>query len=81
MKFPMTLIEHYDNYECRRDSQTLEWDYDNFKGSFHVHDLCGEPEDALIERSLFNADDFIAVLEWGMDLGRKGYTGVDLKNI
>ena len=80
MKYPMTLTEHYDNYECRFDSQTLEWDYDNFKGKYHVHDLCGEPEDAIIERSLFTADDFIAAVEWGMALGRKGYTEIELKN-
>lgn len=78
MKYPMRLFENYDYYKDGIDAQTLCWNYDNFKGKFHVSDMCECPEDAIISRDLFTADDFINVIRFGMDLAKKGYTDIDL---
>ena len=76
--FPMTLTQRlrYDNYgvEC----QKLEWNHDDFKGNFLVSDLCECPEDAIIGRDLFDADDFIYAVRLGMDLRDKGYTDLQI---
>ena len=76
--FPMTLIQRprYDNYGV--ESQKLEWDHDDFHGNFSVHDLCECPEDAIIGRDLFDANDFIYAVRFGMDLRDKGYTDLQI---
>lgn len=56
------------------ESQILSWDHDNFKGSFRVSDLNEDSEDAIIGRDLFDADDFIYAVRFGMDLRDCGYT-------
>lgn len=58
--------------------QRVEWDYDDFKGSYSVHDLCECPEDAIIGRDLFSADDFLKAIQFGIELGYKGYTNFDI---
>lgn len=78
MKYPMRLLENYDYYKDGIDAQTVCWNYDNFKGKFRVSDMCECPEDAIIGRDLFTADDFINVIRFGMDLAKKGYTDIDL---
>lgn len=78
MKYPMRLLENYDYYKDGIDAQTLCWNYDNFKGKFRVSDMCECPEDAIIGRDLFTADDFIDAVRFGMDLAKKGYTDIDL---
>ena len=79
MKYPMSLTEYYDDYEDCVTSQTLRWEHDNFVGSFHVHNLWEEPEDATIARDLFSAYDFLGAVKFGMDLAAKGYDGIELK--
>lgn len=76
--FPMTLIQRpgYDGYGV--DFQELEWDHDDFQGNFSVHDLCECPEDAIIGRDLFDANDFIYAVRFGMDLRDKGYTDLQV---
>lgn len=78
MKYPMRLLENYDYYKDGIDSQSLFWNHDNFKGKFQVGDLCECPEDAIIGRDLFTADDFIDAVRFGMDLAKKGYTDIDV---
>ena len=75
--FPMTLTERHDFYDIV-ESQELEWDHDDFRGNFSVHDLCECPEDAIIGRDLFDADDFIYAVRFGMDLRDKGYTDLQI---
>ena len=76
--FPMTLTQRprYDNYGV--EFQKLEWNHDDFNGNFSVHDLCECPEDAIIGRDLFDADDFIYAVRFGMDLRDKGYTDLQI---
>ena len=77
MKYPMTLTSFFDDYEYLY-CQELEWDYDNFKGNYRVCNLTDCPEDAIITRDLFSADDFIEAIRFGMNLAKKGYTDIDL---
>lgn len=44
--------------------------------SFSVFNLDECPEDAIIGRGLFNTDDYINALNQGIELAKKGYTGV-----
>lgn len=78
-KFPMTLIQK-PRYNGGFDVglQKLEWDQDNFKGNFIVYDMNDCPEDAIIGRELFDADDFIYAVRFGMDLRDKGYTDLQI---
>jgi hypothetical protein len=45
---------------------------------FEVNDLTECPEDAMINRDLFDADEYIEAVKFGIDLGRKGYTGIEV---
>ena len=74
--FPMTLMQR-SKYNCV-DCQELEWDHDGFYGNFSVHDLCECPEDAIIGRGLFDADDFTNAVRFGMLLRDKGYTDLQI---
>ena len=74
--FPMTLIQR-SRYDIV-DFQKLEWDHDDFQGNFSVHDLCECPEDAIIGRDLFDVNDFIYAVRFGMDLRDKGYTDLQV---
>ncbi len=77
-KFPMTLVQkpRYDGFGV--ELQELEWNQDNFQGNFRVYDLNECPEDAIIGRDLFDADDFIYAVRFGMDLRDKGYTNLQI---
>lgn len=44
--------------------------------SFSVFNLDECPEDAIIGRNLFTTDDYIKALNQGIELAKKGYTGV-----
>ena len=82
MEYPMTLIIHPDYDDpYYTGSHNLQWDYDNFKGEFNVWNLNDCPEDAIIDRDLFDAYDFIHAVEFGMNLARKGYTKIKLTEI
>ena len=44
--------------------------------NYWVHDLYECPEDAILGRDLFSANDYIEALELGMKLAREGYTEI-----
>lgn len=44
--------------------------------SFSVYNLCECPEDAIIGRDLFNANDYIKALNKGISIAHKGITKV-----
>lgn len=46
---------------------------------FSVGNLCECPEDAIIGRDLFDADDYIRAVKTGMRLAQEGYTDIDVK--
>ena len=75
----MTLTQRPRKYEDYGvEPEELEWDHDNFQGNFSVYNLCECPEDVIIGRDLFDADDFIYAVRLGMDLRDKGYTDLQI---
>ena len=46
---------------------------------FSVSNLCECPEDAIIGRDLFDADDYIRAVRIGMRLAQEGYTDLDVE--
>ncbi len=54
---------------------------ENEKINFSVYNLCECPEDAIIGRDLFTADDYISTLEKGIELAEKGYTEIKINEI
>lgn len=75
-QFPMTLISCICN--GRTIAQTLRWDTHEFKGRFDVQDLCEYPSYAIIGRDLFDANDYIQAVKFGMALAAQGYTDIAL---
>lgn len=51
------------------------------KINFSVYNLADCPEDAIIGRDLFTADDYIDALCKGMELAKKGYTDIEINEI
>lgn len=47
--------------------------------SYYVQNLDQCPEDAIVDRDLFSAEDYIAAIQLGMDMAAKGYTGVSIE--
>lgn len=47
--------------------------------AYCVENMDGCPEDAIIDRDLFTAEDYIAAIQLGMDLREKGYTNVSVE--
>lgn len=48
---------------------------------FSVSNLSDCPEDAIIDRDLFSARDFIAAVKYGMRLAEAGYTSIDVVEV
>lgn len=46
---------------------------------FSVSNLCECPEDAIIGRDLFDADDYLRAVRTGMRLAQEGYTDLDVE--
>lgn len=67
------LIEEEDEYNGITSSQEV-YDVDNCV--FHVWNLDECPEDAIIDRSLFSAYDWLRAVKYGIELARQGYTNV-----
>lgn len=67
------LVEEEDEYNSITSSQTV---YDGDKMVFDVWNLDECPEDAIIDRSLFNAFDWLRAVKYGIELARQGYTNV-----
>ena len=47
--------------------------------SYYVRNLNECPEDAIIGRDLFDVDDYVKALKLGMELAKKGYTDIKIK--
>ena len=74
-KFEIHQKEGYDYY----------YDYQRVKDEegvkFSVHNLAECPEDAIIGRDLFDAGDWIDAVEYGMELVKQGYDGIETVTI
>lgn len=69
----------------RKESYDYYYEYQKVtdeKGvKFIVWNLADNPENAIIGRSLFDADDWIDAVTYGMKLAKQGYDGIDVKTI
>lgn len=64
--------------EDEYDSVCYEF-IDNDMMQFHVSNMSECPEDAIIGRDLFDADDYIRAVRTGMKLAQEGYTDLDVE--
>lgn len=69
--------EEYDYYECVTESHSVD-DPDTGKNMFYVHNLCECPEDAMVNRDLFDANDWLEAVNLGIKLGLEGYEKAEL---
>lgn len=70
------LVEEEDEYNSITSSQTV---YDGDKAVFDVWNLDECPEDAIVDRSLFDAYDWLRAVKYGIELAQKGYADVGFK--
>ena len=54
---------------------------DGIEVDFRAYDLCEYPEDATLNRSLFNGYEYISTLKLGMKLAQLGYDGIEVEHI
>lgn len=54
---------------------------DSKEFGFTAYDLCECPEDATIDRDLFNGYDYLDAIRLGMELAREGYTSIEVSKI
>lgn len=54
---------------------------ENCKEIFSACDLDETPEDCTLYRDLFNADDYISAVEFGMQLAQEGYTEIEVEKV
>lgn len=71
MKEYIVKFSDNNNYEHRR--QKVWSDNVDEKVKYYVYDLDECPEDAIIGRDLFDARDFIRVLQLGLAIAKMGY--------
>jgi hypothetical protein len=71
----LDYIESYDDYGELR-GQEVSNDEENIY--FGVCNLCECPEDAIIGRDLFTADNYVEALNKGIELAKEGYSKVIL---
>lgn len=73
----LTLYEEEDYYEgVRRQELYNTGDENDIKIYFSVGNLSECPEDAIIGRDLFDANDYVNVLRQGIKLAKLGYDDV-----
>ena len=53
---------------------------DSKKFVFTAYNLCECPEDATVNRDLFNGDDYLDAIRLGMELAREGYTSIEVRD-
>lgn len=79
-KFKMFIREYPDyNDPDYIGRQTICDSYDHFL--FCVSNLNECPEDAIIGRDLFTADDYIEAVKFGMKLRADGYDDIEVINV
>lgn len=74
MELKLKVFEEIDEYEDEVRYQEISNKDNDISFSVHNMDFC--PEDAIISRDLFSADDYIKVLNKGIELAKKGYDKV-----
>lgn len=74
--YKVVVNQREDNYDY--DGVYYEF-INNDMMQFSVCNLSGCPEDAIIGRDLFDADDYIRAVRTGMMLAQDGYTDLDVE--
>lgn len=73
----------YLDYEEEYEYDTIIRYQEIFNNEEHIrYSVCNLnecPEDAIIGRDLFDVDDYIKALKLGIELARKGYTDIKIK--
>lgn len=69
-------VEYEEDYYGYERSQTINNKENDIY--FCVYNLNECPEDAIIGRNLFTADNYIKALNEGIELAKKGYTSVEI---
>lgn len=72
--------EEFDDYEGVVESQELLDPDDDMRLVFDVRNFTFCPEDAIVERGLFNASDYIGALNKGIELAKAGYDRVEIED-
>lgn len=71
--------EKFDDYDGLIERQELLDPDDDMRLVFDVNNFTFCPEDAIIERGLFNASDYIRTLNKGIELAKAGYDRVEIE--
>jgi hypothetical protein len=79
-EFELKMTERSDEYEGVT-SQKVWSDNPEEKVCFRVCNLCECPEDAIIGRDLFDANDFIRAVELGFRIAKRGYDKITVTNV
>lgn len=53
---------------------------DSEKFAFTAYNLCECPEDATVDRDLFNGYDYLDAIQLGMELAKEGYTSIEVSD-
>lgn len=69
----VTVYQEIEDYYTRNQELTCK---DEPQVKYSVYNLCECPEDAIIDRDLFSANQYVAALNLGIELAQKGYTKV-----
>lgn len=64
-----------------RGQELYEVDGQNEIPVYSVWNLCDCPEDAIVDRSLFSAYDYVRAVEYGMELAKQGYDSVSVMEV
>lgn len=72
--------EDYYGHEYRHEIQNITEDPDATV-YFKAYDMCECPEDAMLNRDLFNGDDYIRTIELGMKLANLGYDSIEVEHL
>lgn len=67
----------FDDYNQITEAQMVSNEEEQI--SYYVQNLDQTPEDAIVDRDLFTAEDYIAAIQLGMDMREKGYTNVSIE--
>lgn len=72
--------EEFDDYDCIIERQELLDPDNDMQLVFDVNNFTFCPEDAIIDRGLFNASDYIRALNKGIELAKAGYDRVEIED-
>lgn len=75
------VLDYSESKDDYKDVRGQELYNEIEKIDFSVYNLADCPEDAIIGRDLFTADDYIDALCKGMELAKKGYTDIEINEI